>query len=350
MKVNWAPNHLTILLNVMEPKQKKRNTGKNSLEKLKESGTVVVADTGDFGEIEKYSPQDSTTNPSLILAASKKDTYQHLIDSALEYGKAHGDTIDEQVCSAMDKLLVEFGTSILKIVPGRVSTEVDARLSFDKEKTIEKALHIIKLYEEVGISKDRVLIKIGATWEGIHAAKELEEKHGIHTNLTLLFSFVQAVACAEAGVTLVSPFIGRILDYFKEKTGKTYSGEDDPGVIAVKRIYYYYKKYGYKTIIMGASFRNVDEIKALAGLDHVTLSLNLLDSLIKSTDEFPKQLDAEMAEENAEEKVSYINDESKFRFEFNEDEVATVKVADGIRKFAADAISLQKLLEEKLSS
>ncbi|CAL9728907.1 transaldolase [Monosporozyma unispora] len=334
----------------MEPKQKKQKKGTNALENLKASGTVVVADTGDFEEIEKYSPQDSTTNPSLILAASKKEQYQSLIDAAVEYGKEKGTSDEEKVCIAMDKLLVEFGTSILKIVPGRVSTEVDARLSFDKEKTIEKALHIIKLYEEEGISKERILIKVGATWEGIQAAKELEEKHGIHCNLTLLFSFVQAVACAEAGITLVSPFIGRILDYFKQKTGKTYSGEDDPGVVAVKKIFYYYKKYGYDTIIMGASFRNVDEIKALAGLDHVTLSLNLLESLANSKDEISKKLDAKEADEMAGDKVSYINDESKFRYDFNEDEVAVVKVADGIRKFAADAITLQEMLEEKIST
>lgn len=334
----------------MEPERKKQNTGKNTLENLKETGTVVVADTGDFEEISKYSPQDSTTNPSLILAASKKDTYKHLIDNAVKYGKEKGSSPEEQVDIAMDKLLVEFGKSILNVVPGRVSTEVDARLSFDKEATVKKALHIIKLYDEEGISKERVLIKIGATWEGIQAAKELEEQHGIHTNLTLLFSFVQAVACAEAGVTLVSPFIGRIMDFYKEKTGKTYSGEDDPGVLAVKRIFYYYKKHGYNTIIMGASFRNLDEIKALAGLDHVTLSLNLLDSLLTSKDEIPKRLDATVANERGEEKMSYINNEPKFRYDFNDDEVAVMKVADGIRKFAADATSLQELLKGKIST
>lgn len=332
----------------MPPKQKKQKTGGNALDNLRATGTVVVADTGDFEMIEKYSPQDATTNPTLILAASKKKEYKHLLDDAVKYGKKKGSSPEEQVDIAMDRLLVLFGTSILKIIPGRVSAEVDARLSFDKEKIIEKALHISQIYDEEGISKDRYYVKIGATWEGIQAAKELEEKHGVHCNLTLLFSFVQAVACAEAGISLVSPFIGRILDYYKEKTGKNYSGEDDPGVLAVKKIFYYYKKYGYETIIMGASFRNVDEIKAVAGVDYVTLSLKLLDELSKSEDEIPKQLDAKMADEEGEEEVSYIDDEAKFRYDFNKDEAAVNKVSDGIRKFADDAIALQELLEEKM--
>lgn len=244
-----------------EPAQKKQKVANNSLEQLKASGTVVVADTGDFGSIAKFQPQDSTTNPSLILAAAKQPTYAKLIDVAVEYGKKHGKTTEEQVENAVDRLLVEFGKEILKIVPGRVSTEVDARLSFDTQATIEKARHIIKLFEQEGVSKERVLIKIASTWEGIQAAKELEEKDGIHCNLTLLFSFVQAVACAEAQVTLISPFVGRILDWYKSSTGKDYKGEADPGVISVKKIYNYYKKYGYKTIVMGASFRSTDEIK-----------------------------------------------------------------------------------------
>lgn len=333
----------------MEPKLKKQNIGKTSLDNLKETGTVVVVDTCDFEEIEKYSPQDATTNPTLILAASKKEAYQNLMNTAIQYGKKNGSLLQEQVDIATDKLLVEFGKSILNIVPGRVSTEVDARLSFDKKATIAKAINIINLYEKEGISKDRVLIKIGATWEGIQAAKELEANYKIHTNLTLLFSFVQAVACAEAGVTLISPFIGRIMDYFKEKTGDTYTGHNDPGVLAVKRIYYYYKKHDYDTIIMGASFRNLDEIKALAGLDHVTLSLNLLDKLLNSKEQISKQLDVETAKEKGEDKTSYINNESKFRYDFNEDEVAVIKMAEGIRKFAADANTLQQLLEKRLS-
>lgn len=330
-------------------KQKVNGSTKNSLEQLKATGTVVVADTGNFSEIEKYSPQDSTTNPSLILAASQSVEYQELMDAAVQFGKENGSTQDEKVDLAMDKLLVEFGTSILKIVPGRVSTEVDARLSFDKDATIEKALKIIKLYEDEGIGKDRVLIKIGATWEGIQAAKELESNHNIHCNLTLLFSFVQAVACAEADITLISPFIGRILDYYKAKTGKEYDSMSDPGVIATKRIYNYYKKHGYKTIVMGASFRNEGEIKELAGIDHVTLSLKLLESLSNSHYNIEKKLNAETAKEEGEEKISYIDDESKFRYDFNEDEVAVVKVSEGIRKFAEDAISLQKLLEAKIN-
>lgn len=333
----------------MEPNSKKQNTGKTSLDNLKETGTIVVADTGDFEEIEKYSPQDATTNPTLLLAASKKESYQPLMNTAIEYGKKNGSSLGEQVDIAMDKLFVEFGRSILNIVPGRVSTEVDARLSFNRNATVTKAINLIDLYEKEGVSKDRVLIKIGATWEGIQAAKELESDHGIHTNLTLLFSFVQAVACAEAGVTLISPFIGRIMDFFKDKTGKTYTGNDDPGVLLVKRIYYYYKKHDYNTTIMGASFRNIDEIKALAGLDHVTLSLNLLNKLLSSKEEIPKQLNVKTAKDKGEGKISFINNESKFRYDFNEDEAAVIKMAEGIRKFAKDADMLQNLIEKKLS-
>lgn len=331
----------------MAPAQKKQKIG-SSLDRLKASGTVVVADTGDFESIAKFTPQDATTNPSLILAAAKKDTYSKLIDNAVKYGKEHGKTEQEKVEIAVDRLLVEFGKEILKIVPGRVSTEVDARLSFDKDATIQKALDIIKLYEEVGISKERVLIKIASTWEGIQAARELEAKHGVHCNLTLLFSFVQAVACAEAKVTLISPFVGRIMDWFKAKTGETYTAETDPGVKSVKRIYNYYKKHGYNTIVMGASFRNVGEIKALAGVDYLTISPALLDQLLESNEPVPTVLTVEQAKRDGDEKVSFVDNEAAFRFALNEDAMATEKLAEGIRRFSADIDTLFKIVREKV--
>lgn len=330
----------------VDKKQKKSN----SLEQLKASGTVVVSDTGDFESIAKYTPQDATTNPSLILAAAQKKAYAKLIDSAVAYGKKHGKTVEEKTEQAVDMLLVEFGKAILEIVPGRVSTEVDARLSFDKDATVAKALHIIKLYENAGISKERILIKIASTWEGIQAAKELEEKHGIHVNLTLLFSFCQAVAAAESKVTLISPFVGRILDWYKASTGETYTAETDPGVQSVKKIFNYYKKYGYNTIVMGASFRNVGEIKALAGVDFLTISPGLLDQLMNSQDSVPQVLDASAAKDEDIEKVTFINDEPAFRFELNEDAMATEKLSEGIRKFSADIVTLFDLIEEKVKA
>lgn len=331
-------------------KKQKIDNGQNgsSLAQLRAIGTVVVADTGDFESIAKYKPQDSTTNPTLILAAAQKENYKYLVDNAVEYGKKNGKTKEEKVEIALDKLLVEFGSKILSIVPGRVSTEIDARLSFDKEATIKKARHIIGLYEDAGFSKERVLIKIASTWEGIQAARELEANYDIHCNLTLLFSFPQAVACAEANVTLISPFVGRIMDFYKAKTGKTYSGDDDPGVQSVKRIFYYYKKHNYKTIVMGASFRNLDELKALAGIDNITLSLALLEQLSETFDPIPKVLDKKKAVDEGHEKISYIDDESKFRYDMNDDAMVTEKLSDGIRKFAADAISLQTIIEEKI--
>ncbi|ODV95433.1 hypothetical protein PACTADRAFT_50154 [Pachysolen tannophilus NRRL Y-2460] len=322
----------------------------NSLAQLKAAGTTVVTDTGEFESIAKFTPQDATTNPSLILAATKKPEYAKLINIAVEYAKKHGKTVDEQATLALDRLLVEFGKEILAIVPGRVSTEVDARLSFDKEGTIKKALELIELYKSIGVPKERVLIKVASTWEGIQAAKELEEKYQIHCNLTLLFSFVQAVACAEANVTLISPFVGRILDWYKAKTGEDYTGEKDPGVVSVRKIFNYYKKYGYKTIVMGASFRNVGEIKALAGCDFLTISPGLLDQLLNSQDPVPKVLDASKATSVDEEKVSFINDEAKFRFLLNEDAMATEKLSEGIRKFAADCVTLLGQLKEKVSA
>ncbi|KAK9461310.1 Transaldolase, enzyme in the non-oxidative pentose phosphate pathway [Lipomyces oligophaga] len=322
----------------------------SSLDQLKASGTVVVSDSGDFESIAKYKPQDATTNPSLILAAAKKPEYASLIDKAVEYGKAHGSTVEEQAAEALDQLLVEFGKEILKIVPGRVSTEVDARLSFDKEATIAKAKKIIGLYKEQGIDKDRILIKIASTFEGIQAARVLESQYGIHTNLTLLFSFVQAVACAEAGCTLISPFVGRIMDWYKASTGKTYVGAEDPGVISVKSIYNYYKKYGYNTIVMGASFRNTGEIKELAGVDYLTISPNLLEELYNDTVAVPKVLDVATAKSLDIPKATFIDDEPAFRFEFNEDQMATEKLSDGIRKFVADANTLLGLLKSKIAA
>lgn len=319
----------------------------NSLEQLKSTGTVIVTDTGEFESIAKYTPQDATTNPSLILAASKKAEYAKLIDVAIDYAQDKGSNPKEKASLALDRLLVEFGKEILKIVPGRVSTEVDARLSFDKDATIKKAIEIIKLYESVGISKDKILIKIASTWEGIQAARELESKHGIHCNLTLLFSFVQAVACAEAGVTLVSPFVGRILDWYKASTGKEYDGETDPGVISVRQIFNYYKKYDYNTIVMGASFRNTGEIKALAGCDFLTIAPKLLEELYNSNEDVPKKLDSSDAHAAKEEKVTYIDNETEFRFLLNEDAMATEKLSQGIRSFAADSVTLLGQLESR---
>lgn len=333
----------------MSPVQKKQRLSGNSLEQLK-SHTVVVADTGDFESIAKFTPQDSTTNPSLILAATKQAEYAKLIDVAVEYGKKHGKTVEEQIEVSVDRLLVEFGKEILKIVPGRVSTEVDARLSFDTDATVKKALEIISLYKSLGISKERVLIKVASTWEGIQAAKILESEHNIHCNLTLLFSFPQAVAAAEAGVTLISPFVGRIMDWYKSKTGKSYEGAEDPGVISVKEIYNYYKKYGYNTIVMGASFRNVGELKALAGCDYLTISPNLLDELMNSNEPVPAVLDPETAKKEAGEKVSFIHDESAFRFALNEDAMATEKLSEGIRKFSADIVTLFAIIEKKVNA
>lgn len=319
----------------------------NALEQLKSTGTVIVTDTGEFESIAKYTPQDATTNPSLILAASKKAEYAKLMDIAIGYAQDKGSNPKEKASIALDRLLVEFGKEILKIVPGRVSTEVDARLSFNKDATIKKAIEIIKLYESVGISKDRILIKIASTWEGIQAARELESKHGIHCNLTLLFSFVQAVACAEAKVTLISPFVGRILDWFKASTGKEYDGETDPGVISVRKIFNYYKKYSYDTIVMGASFRNTGEIKALAGCDFLTIAPKLLEELYNSNEDVPKKLDSSSANATDEEKVSYIDNEAEFRYLFNEDAMATEKLSEGIRNFAKDCVTLLDQLESR---
>ncbi|WWC57984.1 transaldolase [Kwoniella dejecticola CBS 10117] len=320
----------------------------NALDALKATGTVVVSDTGDFGSIDAFKPQDATTNPSLILAATKLEKYAKLIDPAVEYGKKKGGDLDTQAENALDRLLVEFGSEILKIIPGRVSTEVDAKFSFDTQATINKAHQIIALYKEQGISSDRVLIKIASTYEGIQAAKKLEEE-GIHCNLTLLFGFGQAVACAEAGVTLISPFVGRILDWYKKANpDTTYNSETDPGVKSVQKIFNYYKQHGYKTIVMGASFRNVGEITALAGCDYLTIAPKLLEELAKSNDAVPKKLDAKDASAAPIDKVSYLNDELKFKWALFEDQMAFEKLHEGIRGFAKDGQTLKDLLKAKL--
>jgi len=324
-------------------------TMSTSLDQLKASGTTVVSDSGDFASIGKYKPQDATTNPSLILAASKKPEYAKLIDVAVDYAKTRGGkTIDDQVEDALDRLLVEFGKEILNVVPGKVSTEVDARYSFDIKGSVDKALHIIELYKSIGIDKSRILIKIASTWEGIQAARILQRDHAINVNLTLMFSQTQAIAAAEAGAFLISPFVGRILDWYKAKTGKAYTSAEDPGVASVKAIFDYYKKYGYKTIVMGASFRNTGEITELAGCDYLTISPNLLEELQSSTAPVPKKLVAENAHSLNIEKKSYIDDESTFRFDFNEDQMAVEKLREGISKFAVDAVTLKAIIKEKI--
>ncbi|MGJ8632462.1 MAG: transaldolase [Luteolibacter sp.] len=308
--------------------------------------TTVVADTGDFEAMKEFMPQDATTNPSLILQAANKEEYRPLIDKAISEfkgGSLSGQALTDAV---LDRILILFGLEILKIVPGRVSTEVDARLSFDTEGTVSKAKELIAAYDKEGISKDRVLIKIASTWEGIKAA-EILEKEGIHCNLTLLFSFAQAVACAEAKVQLISPFVGRILDWHKANSeGQDFEGDKDPGVISVKAIYNYYKKFGYNTEVMGASFRNKGEIIALAGCDLLTIAPKLLAELAASEESFEAKLTKEIAAQDPVEKITL--DEKSFRLAFNEDAMATEKTAHGIRGFAADIVKLEKLVNEAL--
>ncbi|XP_050722579.1 transaldolase-like isoform X2 [Eriocheir sinensis] len=330
----------------MSESPSKKNKMASSLDQLKEM-TVVVADTGDFETMEKYKPTDATTNPSLILQAANMPQYANLITDAVEYGKRKGQNKKEKVSRAMDRLFVLFGCEILKIVPGRVSIEVDARLSFDKEASVNKARKFISMFAAEGYDKERILIKLASTWEGIQAAKELEEDHCIHCNLTLLFGFAQAVACAEAGVTLISPFVGRILDWYVANTDqKSYEPEDDPGVKSVTKIYNYYKKFGYKTVVMGASFRNSGEIRALGGCDLLTIGPKFLEELQNSTEPVVQHLSEASAKKHDLEKVEMT--EAKFRWELNEDQMATDKLSEGIRKFAVDAVKLEKMLLEKL--
>lgn len=315
------------------------------LEQLK-TMTVVVADTGDFESMKEFKPRDATTNPSLILAATDNPQYQPLIDQAVEYAKAQGGSKEEQLALCMDKLAVNFGTEILKIVPKRVSTEVDARLSFDTEATVAKAHQLIKLYDEVGIPKEKVLIKIASTWEGIKAA-EILEKEGIHCNLTLLFSKAQAIACAEANVQLISPFVGRIYDWYKKDRGvDDIPAAEDPGVASVTEIFKYYKKYGYTTEVMGASFRKAGEIIELAGCDLLTIAPKLLKELDEMEGTLVQKLNADDLGDFNEPKISL--DEKSLRWMMNEDPMATEKLAEGIRKFAADIVKLENKIKAKL--
>ena len=311
--------------------------------------TVVVADSGDINSIKKFQPQDSTTNPSLIAAAAQMPEYQQIVDDVLTTArKESGDeATDEQVAAyAFKTLAVAFGRKILDIVPGRVSTEVDARLSFDSAKTIEQAKDIISQYDKAGISRDRVLIKIASTWQGIKAAEALE-KEGIHCNLTLLFGLHQAIACAEAKVTLISPFVGRILDWYKKDTGKDYQGADDPGVQSVTTIYNYYKKFDYKTVVMGASFRNIGEITELAGCDLLTIAPKLLEELDTTEADLPKKLDASKSKSMDIQKIPM--DEATFEKMHAEDRMAHDKLKEGIEGFSKALEDLEKLLAKRLS-
>jgi transaldolase len=311
--------------------------------------TIVVADTGDINAIRKFKPRDATTNPSLIMAAAQMAEYTSLVDDALAWAKkdagADG-TRDAIVRRAIDRLSVEFGLHILEIVSGRVSTEVDARLSFDTQRTIEKARTLIKQYEVAGMSRERVLIKIASTWEGIRAAEVLE-REGIHCNLTLMFGLHQAIACAEAGVTLVSPFVGRILDWYKKSTGKAYAPADDPGVHSVTTVYNYFKRFGYKTQVMGASFRSVGEILELAGCDLLTIAPNYLDDMSKTAEPLPRKLDPEQAKSMSIERIAL--DEATFRKMHAADPMATDKLQEGIEGFTKAMVALEKLLGDRLS-
>ncbi len=308
------------------------------------SMTVVVADTGDIDAIKKYQPQDATTNPSLILSASALPQYAPLIDEAVAYAKAQSSDKAQQLIDAEDKLAVNIGLEILKIVPGRISTEVDARLSYDTQATVEKARKLIALYNAAGISNDRILIKIASTWQGIRAA-EILEKEGINCNLTLLFSEAQARACAEAGVYLISPFVGRILDWYKANTDKKeYAPAEDPGVISVTKIYNYYKEYGYKTVVMGASFRNVGEITELAGCDRLTIAPALLKELQENTTPLVRKLEFKGEVKAKPQPLT----EAEFYWQHNSDAMAVEKLAEGIRKFAVDQEKLEAMLSAKL--
>jgi transaldolase len=321
---------------------------KSLLAQLREI-TTVVADTGDIEAIEKFKPQDSTTNPSLITAAAEMPQYQKIVDDVLlgarkDLGK---NAKDKDVATlAFERLAVAFGEKILAIVPGRVSTEVDARLSYDGEATMKKAHSIIDQYEKKGISRNRILIKIASTWEGIRAAEKLE-KEGIHCNLTLMFGIHQAIACADAGVTLVSPFVGRILDWYKKNTGKDYQGADDPGVQSVTKVYNYFKKFGYKTVVMGASFRNIGEIKELAGCDLLTISPHLLAELDSTFEDLPRKLDPAKAKSTDIQKITM--DQATFEKMHAEDKMANDKLSEGIKGFSDALVNLEKFLSDRLA-
>ncbi|SHM47480.1 transaldolase [Duganella sacchari] len=306
----------------------------NQLEQLKQY-TTVVADTGDFQAIQQYTPRDATTNPSLILKAVQKDEYKPLLEKAVR------DNLDASTGEVIDHLLVAFGKQILRVIPGRVSTEIDAALSFNTTASVAKGRELIKLYEKNGIERERVLIKMASTWEGIRAA-EILEKEGIHTNMTLLFSLPQAIACAEAGAKLISPFVGRIYDWYKKNTGIEYEGAEDPGVQSVKRIYNYYRKFGYSTEVMGASFRNVGQILELAGCDLLTISPDLLQKLADTNAPVERKLSSDSGKSAAIGKIAV--DEATFRFMMNEDAMATEKTAEGIRAFVADTGKLKQII------
>ncbi len=312
------------------------------LEQLK-TMTTIVADTGDVGAIRQIKPQDATTNPSLVLKASALPEYATLIDDAIAYARKLGGSKEQQVENAADKLAVSIGLEILKVIPGKISTEVDARLSFDRDVMVAKARKLIKLYNEAGISNDRVLIKLASTWEGIQAG-EILEKEGINCNLTLLFSFAQARACAEAGVYLISPFVGRILDWYKAKEQRDFIEDDDPGVMSVRAIYAYYKEHGYKTVVMGASFRNIGEILSLAGCDRLTISPALLEEL----DAVEGHVTRHLVDNGQTKERPARMTEAEFRFQLNQDAMATEKLAEGIRGFVADQGKLEKMLSDRL--
>jgi len=306
--------------------------------------TTVVADTGELPAIKAFKPEDATTNPSLILKAVSTPEYASLLEEIVTSARAMSSDLAVQIEEAADRLIVAIGCEVLKHVPGRISTEVDARLSFDTAATIEKARKLISLYEAQGIARSRVLIKIASTWEGIRAAEQLE-KEGINCNLTLLFSFAQARACAEAGAYLISPFVGRILDWYKAKTGEAYTAETDPGVLSVRTIYQYYKQHGYDTVVMGASFRNLGEVLALAGCDRLTISPNLLKELEETSGELVRAL----TDDGTREARPAAMTEAEFRWQHNEDAMATEKLAEGIRNFAIDQVKLEQLLASRLA-
>lgn len=315
----------------------------SQLEQLRQY-TTVVADTGDIEAIARWRPVDATTNPSLLLKAIENPKFAPLIEESVAWAKGQSNSREQQLVDASDHLAVAVGRKIVDIVPGRVSTEVDARLSFDVDASIAKAERLVGLYAEHGVSRDRILIKLASTWEGIRAAEQLE-KRGINCNLTLLFSFEQAVACAEAGVFLISPFVGRIMDWYVANTAtKTYAPEEDPGVLSVRRIYSWYKQHGFKTVVMGASFRNIGQIQALAGCDRLTISPDLLEKLDQDSAPLQRALNDNGATQAAPKPIT----EAQFRWGHNEDPMATDKLADGIRKFAVDQRKLEKLLAEKL--
>ncbi len=314
----------------------------SQLEQLRKM-TTVVADTGDLDAIAKYKPVDSTTNPSLLLKATESDAYAPLIKSAIAWAREQSGNRPQQIVDACDKLIVDAGCKILELIPGRVSTEVDARLSFDTQATIGKAERLVAMYEDAGVERDRILIKVASTWEGIRAAEHLTQQ-GIDCNMTLLFSFEQAVASAEAGVFLVSPFVGRIMDWYVAHTdNRSFDPHTDPGVKSVKKIYDWYKKHGFETVIMGASFRNIGQIQALAGCDRLTISPDLLEELDNNDNALTRELEDTGKSEPLPEKI----DEKSFRWGHNEDAMATEKLAEGIRRFAADQVKLEKMLDQR---